>query len=262
MKVKTVAFPDRRKSVRRDEDIWDNRHTDALETLLSDLAYDVRNVLIPISALTDDLRQEIETIVEAPTHERQEFKERWSSGLNHLSDHAQRLIQLTKLIRLQTQPSQCELQDLLEKTLDSWRSIVEKNGVSIECQGLENLPTVLAYEWKLQTLFFQPIIRSINVTQPGGCVKISGRVDQIQNLAIIEVKDNGPNVPANVCDAFNRGDDLDLTEQVSLQTSVMLDMTGVRKLALIHGCQVSLESREGDGTTCSIGIPLGNLTEA
>jgi signal transduction histidine kinase len=132
----------------------------------------------------------------------------------------------------------------------------------MECQGLESLPTVLAYEWRLQALFFHPIIRAINVTQPGGWVKISGRVDKVQHLAIIEVKDSGPNVPANVCDAFNRGDDLDLKEKVSLQTWVMLDMPGVRKLALIHGCQVSLESRKGDGTTCSICIPLGNATEA
>ena len=262
MKDKTVPVPDRRKSIRRDEDTWKNRRTDVLENLLSDLAFEVRNMLVPVPGLMEELGEELGKMVDANTQERQGFKEQWSSGLNFVSDQVQRLIDRTKQVRLHTQPLQCPLQDLLEKVLQNWRSTAEKNEISIECQGLESLPTVLAYEWRLQELFFHPIARAINVTQPGGSVKVSGRVDQVQDFAIIEVTDNGPSVPPEVCDAFNKGDDLDLTEKEALKTWVMLDMPGLRKLALIHGCQVALESREGDGTTCSICIPLGNATEA
>jgi signal transduction histidine kinase len=164
------------------------RHTDAVETLLSDLAFEVKNVLIAVPALIDGLREEIGKIVEASSQDRQEFKERWVNDLNFLTDHAQRLIGRAREVRLHTQPSQCALQNLIEKILESLRSIAEKNGISIECQGAEGLPTVHAYEWRLQTLFSYPIMRAINVTQPGGSVTILGRVDEIRELALIHIR--------------------------------------------------------------------------
>jgi signal transduction histidine kinase len=210
MKVKAVPVPNRRKSVRRDEDIWKMRHTDAVETLLSDLAFEVRNILIAVPALTEGLKEEIGNIEKASTRERQEFRDRWSNGLAFLSERAKRLIDRTKQVRLQTKASQCPLKTLVEGVLENWRSIAEKKGVSVECQGLDSLPIVRAYEGRLQTLFFYIISRAIHVTQPGSSVTVSGQLDQAQGTAIIEVKDAGPSVPLNVRDAFNGGDELDI----------------------------------------------------
>jgi signal transduction histidine kinase len=262
MDVKPVSGLNRRKGVRRDEDIWRVRHIDALENVLSDLAYEVRNISVIVPTINEELRQEIGKIVEAPIQERQEFKERWMDALKYMSDKAQQLIDRTRQVPHQVKISQCSLRTLVEGVLKSWASIAEKNGVLVECQGIESLPTVSAYEWRLEALFSPPITRAIQVTPSGGSVKVSGRVDQVKNLAIIEVKDIGANVPINVCDAFNRGDDLDLSDSASLKTWVMLDMQGVRKLAQIHGCQIAIESREGDGTTCSIHVPLDNVIQS
>jgi len=262
MKVKPVPSPNRRKSARRDEDVWKMRHTDALESLLSDLAYEVRNLLIPIPALTEILREEIDKIVETSTEDRQEFKERWSKDLNFLIDHTQRLMDRTKQVRLQTKVSERPLKTLVEGVLKSWASIAEKQGVSVECHGLESLPTVLAYEWRLQAVLFNVITRAIHVTQPGSSVTVSGKLDQARGAAIIEVKDGGPNVPLNVRDAFNRGDELDTAEIATHKAWDVLNLQEARRIGEIHGCRISIESSEGYGTTCSICFPLDNAIKS
>ena len=263
MKVKPVPVPNRRKAVRRDEDIWKMRHADALESLLSDLAFEVRNLLIPVPALTEELREEIGKVVEASTQERQEFRERWSSGLNFLNHHAQRLIDLTKQVRLQTQASPRAIKSFVEAELKTWRLFAEKNGISIQCRGLDDLPTILAYEWRLQTVFSYAITRAIRVTQlDGGSVTVSGRVDQAQGLAIIEVKDSGPIVPQDHCDTFNRGEELDVAEMATRKAWDMFDLQRTRRIAETHGCRISIDSGEGVGTTCSIYLPLDNATKA
>jgi signal transduction histidine kinase len=257
MKVKPMS-PDRRKNVRRNEDHWKMRHTDALESLLSDLAYDVRNILVVVPALTEELREDIGKIVEAAAQEQQEFMERWSDALKFISDKAQQLVDRTKQVGHHTKASQCPLKTLVEEVLKSWGSIAERKGVQIECQGLENLPTVSAYEWRLRTIVFPPITRAIEVTPSGGLVKVSGRVDQVQKLAIIEVKDGGASVPFNMREAFNRGDQLDTAEQSMHKAWDVLNLQEARRIGGIHGCRISISNGEGVGTTCSIYIRLDN----
>jgi signal transduction histidine kinase len=251
-----VPIPNRRKLVRRAEDILKMRHTDALESLLSDLAFEVRNLLIPVPALTEELREEIGKIVEASTQERQEFRERWSSGLNFLNDHAQRLIDRTKQVRLHTQASQCPIKTLVEGVLEIWGTIAEKKGIFIRCQGLESLPTILAYEWRLSSVFFTVISRAIHVTQSGGSVTVSGRLDQSQGIAIVEVKDTGPGVALQLCEAFNRGEELDVTEIAASNAWHMYELQGARKIAETHGGRISIETSREAGTKYSICFPV------
>jgi signal transduction histidine kinase len=257
MKVKPVPVPDRRKNVRRNEDHWKMRHTDALGILLSDLAYDVRNMSVVLPVLTEELREELGRIVEAAAQERQEFKARWMDALKYISDKAHQLIDRTKEVGRQTKVSQCPLKTLVEGVLKTWTSIAEKQMVSVECHGLESLPTVLAYEWRLQTVFFHAISRAIHVTPPGSSITVSGQ--QAQGAAIIKVKDGGPSVPFNVCDAFNRGD-LDIAGIATRKVWDVLNLQEARRIGGIHGCRVSIDSGEGVGTTCSIYCPLDNAT--
>jgi signal transduction histidine kinase len=148
----------------------------------------------------------------------------------------------------------------VEGVLKTWTSIAEKERVSVECHGLESLPTVLAYEWRLQTVFFYVISRAIHVTQPGSSVTVSGQLDQAQGTAIIKVKDGGPSFPLNVRDSFNRGDQFNTVEISTHKAWNVLNLQEARRIGGIHGCRISISNGEGVGTTCSIHIPLDNPT--
>jgi signal transduction histidine kinase len=218
--------------------------------------------LVVVPVLTEEIREDIGKVVEAAALERQEFKERWSDALKFITNKAQQLIDRTEQVGLQTKVSQCSLKTLVEGVLKTWTSIAEKQRVSVECHGLESLPTVLAYEWRLRTVFFCVISRAIHVTKAGSSVIVSGQFDQTQGTAIIKVKDDGPSVPLNVRDAFNEGAQLDTAEISTHKAWNVLYLQEARRIGGIHGCRVSIDSGEGAGTTFSIYIPLKNATNA
>ena len=251
-----VPIPNRRKTVRRVEDIWKIRHTDALDTLLPDVVFDVKNMLIAVRAHLELLREEIGKIEEASTLERQEFRQQWIEIVDYASKAVKGIIDRMKQVRLHTQASQCPIKTLVEGVLETWSTIAEKKGISIRCQGLENLPTILAYEWRLSSVFFSVISRAIHVTQPGGSVMVSGRLDQAQGTAIVEVKDTGPGVALQLCEAINRGEELAVTEITASNAWHMYDLQGARKIAETHGGRISIESSKGAGSKCSIYFPV------
>ena len=109
-------------------------------------------------------------------------------------------------------------------------------------------------------VFFYVISRAIHVTKPGSLVTVSGQLDQAQGTAIIKVKDGGPSVPLNVCDAFNRYDDLDIATIATRKAWDVFNIQEARRIGGIHGCRISIDSGEGVGTTCSIYCPLDNAT--
>jgi len=256
IKPTPASIPNRRKTIRREEGRWKLRHTNALDTLLPDVIYDVKAILTTVYALTRELKEDIGTMEEASTADRQAFKKQWGDGLDFINHSIKRLIDEMKQVRLYTQASQVPIRTLVERLIENWRTFAEKKGISIKCQGLENLPAILGYERQLQSVFVSVIVRATHVTQPSGSVMVSGRFDQTQGTAIVEVNDTGPAVTSQLCDAFNRGEELDVTEIISTNAGHMFDLQGARKIVAICGGRISIESSKGSGTKCSIYFPL------
>jgi signal transduction histidine kinase len=257
IKPEPLPFPNRRKTVRRAEDIWQIRHTDALDTLLPDVRYDVKAILTTLHPIIEELRAEIKKIENLSIPERQAFKQQWSDVLGFSSDSIKRLIDRMKQVRPHTQASQCSIKTLVEGVLEDWRTSAEKKGVSIRCEGLENVPTILAYEWRLNSVFFSVISRAVHMTQPGGSVMVSGRLDQAKGTAVLEVKDTGPGLALPLCDAFNSGAELGFREMTASNAGHMFELQGARKIAEIHGGRISIERSEVAGTKVSISFPVG-----
>jgi len=257
IKPKPVPIPNRRKTIRRQEDIWKLRHGEALDALVPEMAYDIKNILMLVHWHMQGLREEVSKIEETSAQERQAFRQRWSDRLEQVSDVAKRFIDRMNQVRLYTQASQCPIETVVAGVIENSCKIAEKEGISLRCQGLANLPTVFAYEWRLRAVFFSVISRAIQVSQPGGSITVSGRVDQAQGTAIIEVQDTGLVIALPLCDAFNSGEELNVTEQTKgFNAWHIFDFQQARKIAETHGGRISIESSEGAGTICLISFPV------
>jgi len=269
---KPLPFPNRRETVRRDEDVWKNRRTEVLEALLMAVIHELRTPLTAARSLVEDLKdlehlevsiyEEGAKVEEATTPGQLTMKqltgkEAQAVYLDRLSKNIQRVMAVVeKWARLPVQVSDCHLNTLVEKELELWRAVTEHLRISIRCQGLENLPTVLAYEWRLSQVFSAIIMRAVFMTRPGGSVTVSGHVDQAQGTVRIDVEDTDPDVTKEFGEAFNRGEELKGTGIPPFFGGGSAGLQQARKIAEIHGGRISLESSEGVGTKVSISFPV------
>jgi signal transduction histidine kinase len=274
IKPNPLPFPNRRKTVRRDEDVWKNRHTEVLEALLMGVMAELRTPLTAartfVEALKDldnleILREEdakIDVKIEEATPPGQlttkqlTKEEAQDVYLDRLSKNIQRVIALVEWARLPVQASDCQINTIVERELEIRRGYTETNGISIRCRGLENLPSILAYEWRLSHVFSTLIGCAIVGTPPGGSVTVTGRVNQDEGTVIVEVEKTGPGIALQLCDTFNRGEELKCTEIPPFIVGDPFDLQKARKVAEIHGGRISVESREGAGTKFSISFPV------
>jgi signal transduction histidine kinase len=270
IKPKPLPFPNRRKTVRRDEDVWKNRHTEVLEALLMGLMAELRTPLTAartfVEALKDlenleVLREEGVKIEEATTPGQLTMKkltkeEAQDVYLDRLSKNIERVIALVEWARLPVQASEFQINTMVERELEIRRTYTQTNGISIRCRGLENLRSILAYEWRLSHVFSTLLDCAIVGTPPGGSVTVTGRVDQEQGAVIVEVEKSGPGVARQLCDTFNRGEELKGTDIPPFVVGDPFDLQKARMIAEIHGGRISIESSEGAGTKFSIRFPV------
>jgi hypothetical protein len=131
--------------------------------------------------------------------------------------------------------------------------IASKRGISIEFEIETGIDTITADESKFKVILHQLIGNSIKFTPNNGSVKVS--INQDDNNLCVHVRDNGIGIPeekqAQLFDPF-----------VQLEWSHARKYGGVgiglalaKGLVEMHGGNISLESKVGEGSTFTFTIP-------
>lgn len=226
------------------------------EVFVSTLSHDLKNPLTTILAQAQVLQRRMQRLQGSE----QEI-ERMTRGLHHIQSSAARLNrlvndlvdatrwQMSRQLSLQRRP--VDLVALAGQLIDEYRHTNERHRISL----VSALPE-LTGEWdpdRLERILSNLLNNACKYTPEGGIVTV--RVGQEGAQAVLAVEDEGIGIPAadldHIFERFTRGSNV-----VGRFPGSGIGLEGVKTLVEQHGGSIEVESREGEGSTFTIRLPL------
>ncbi len=220
------------------------------ETLRTDFIANVSHELkTPLSVM-----QNYATLLKSPSlseEERIEYADAINSASKRLANLITNILKLNKLENQQITPK-CETYDLSEQLCEcllAYEHAWEKKGLNIETH-IEEAVTVNADPEMMSLVWNNLISNAVKFTDNGGTLSLSVKGDG--DCATVVISDTGcgisPEVGKHIFDKFYQGDTSHSTQGNGLGLAL------VKRVIDITGCEISLSSEVGKGTTFTVKI--------
>jgi len=222
------------------------------DEFLSVLSHELRTPLNAMIGWAQLLR--MKKFDEAKTEEALKTIERSAKAQNQLIDDILDVSRITTG-QFRLNPSQIELNPLLENAIGVIRFAAEAKNIQIESRLSPLKPKILGDPSRLQQVVWNLLSNAIKFTPTGGRIDIA--LDYIDGIAQIQVSDTGqgihPDFLPYVFDRFRQAD----SSCSRRDSGLGLGLSIVRHLVELHGGTVSAESSgEGQGATFTVRLPL------
>jgi len=149
------------------------------------------------------------------------------------------------------QLADCRLSDVVGSVVETLGLVAEQKGITLRTDGLDALPPMPVDERRLYNAFYNLVNNAIPEVPAGGSITIRGRLDSAAGTVCLSVIDTGQGMPPEVRDSLFSGHAISRkTGGTGLGTKIVKDAVDA------HGGQITVESREGRGTTFHIRLPL------
>jgi two-component system, OmpR family, heavy metal sensor histidine kinase CusS len=188
--------------------------------------------------------------------------------LGSILEECERLVRLTdQLLALAREDARgprpelalVDLAALAAGVVETMRPLAEARRVALDHEPDGPL-RVRGEEARLRQVFFNLLDNAIKYTPAGGTVAVGlGRVD---GDVVVTVRDTGIGIPAEhlprVFDRFYRVDKV----RSRAEGGAGLGLSIARKIVADHGGRIELTSTPGQGTTCTVRLPLDQPADA
>ena len=138
----------------------------------------------------------------------------------------------------------------------SFRSVIEKAGLEFNVSAQENLPKVYVDKQMWEKIVFNLLSNAFKYTLKG---KIDVQLKTEHRDLILTVTDTGVGIPEkeipHMFERFHRAQGI--TGRTFEGTGIGLSM--IRELIHLHSGEISVTSKEGEGSTFTVRIPTGKL---
>ncbi len=232
------------ESVRKIEDeIELSRRLAAIGRLTSGVAHEVKN---PINAIVVHLEVLREKLRELDPDARRHM-DIIGKEIQRLDRVVQTLVDFTRPVELRL--AEIDLRRMLEEVVALAAPEAERHGVAITQDLPAEALVVTGDADLLKQAVLNVVINGVQAMPDGGELQLAAARDN--GLAAIDVRDNGPGIPAEIRDKiFNL---YFTTKQAG--SGIGLAMT--YRVMQLHNGSVEFESRAGRGTTFHLRLPLG-----
>ena len=213
--------------------------------LLADVSHELRT---PLSVIQGNLEALLDGVHPAD-HEHLAALLDSSRTLSRLVDDLRTLsLAETGELRLHREPT--DLGQLLHDSVAAFRAAAESAGVTLALDVPDDLPSLEIDPTRTQQVMANLLGNAIRHTPHGG--QVSVHADQAaKGLVAVEVADTGsgmrPEVAGRIFERFFRGPD---------SGGSGLGLPIARELVVSQGGEISVESREGHGTTMRFTLPI------
>jgi two-component system phosphate regulon sensor histidine kinase PhoR len=210
---------------------------------ISNISHELRTPLASLKALTETLQDGALSDPEVAPR----FIGRIATEVDALTQMAQELLDLSRIESGQVEPERksVEPMKLLTSSVDRMRMQAERAGLTLNIEGLDNLPEVSADESRIEQVLVNIIHNAVKFTPPGGDIILSAQAGE--GVVCFAVKDSGEGIPAEdvprIFERFYRVDKSRAGGGTGLGLSIS------RHIVESHGGKIWVESREGEGST-------------
>jgi signal transduction histidine kinase len=227
---------------------------------IGDIGHDVKNMMTPVTLGVTILHDELDSLFQSVPSESSTAVscERCRMVLSAIRNSGRRILdrvkQIADCVKGLSSPPQfvpCLIQDVIRCVYDDLALPAEEGGVALLTEGLDHLPRIIADERRLYNAFYNLVNNAISEVSRGGAVRIQGKTDPGNQHVVISVIDTGRGMPPEVRHKlFTKQAVSTKVGGTGLGTKIVKDVIDA------HGGEVSVESKEGVGTTFHIRLPV------
>jgi signal transduction histidine kinase len=151
-------------------------------------------------------------------------------------------------------PEPLDLAEVVRETASTLQPLARQKNITLDVTIEDDVPAILADAERVQQVLLNVLGNAIKFTKPAGSVAV--RLTRTDSGAQIVIRDTGdgisPHILPHVFERFRQGE-----VRAGQQRGVGLGLTISRALIELHGGTIHLSSDgEGQGTTCTIDLPL------
>jgi signal transduction histidine kinase len=228
---------------------------------IGDIGHDVKNMLTPVTLGVQILQEELDNLFQSVPPESASAVsscERCKLVLHTIRNSGRRILdrvkQIADCVKGLSSPPQfapCSIQDVARCVLEDLTMLAKEVGVLLLTEGLEEMPRIMADERRLYNAFYNLVNNAISEVPRGGTVTVRGGTEHESQCVLVSVIDTGRGMPAEVRDKlFTKEAISTKVGGTGLGTKIVKDAVDA------HSGQVTVESKEGVGTTFHIRLPI------
>jgi signal transduction histidine kinase len=264
--IKVGLFVDRKRTeeeLRRTEArLVEEQRLAEVARVLGDIGHDLKNMLMPILSGAALLEQELsecfsklpQPAVSAINPSRdltQELIEMIRRGAGRIHDRVKEIADSVKGLTRAPQFAPCRVADVVASVYTTLRVLANERGVALRAEGVDTLPEIRADESRLFNAVYNLVNNAIPEVPSGGSVTIQGRTDQPGRNIVLSVVDTGKGMSPEVRDSLFTYQAISRkVGGTGLGTKIVKDVVDA------HGGSITVESKQGVGTSFHITLPV------
>jgi signal transduction histidine kinase len=235
-------------------------------TLLGDIGHDLKNLLTPVQAGVELLRDVITDLFAAMnsaelTHNKTNKKicdesvQIAQNGIRRLHERVQEMADCVKGLSSAPDFAPCRLAAVIDEVFKTLHVLAKKKGIALQPDGLESLPVIQADERRLYNAFYNLVNNAIPETPEGGSITVRGWSDSDTGGIALAVADTGRGMRPEIRERLFSARAVSTKKGgTGLGTKIVKDVVDA------HKGKIWVESEPGVGTTFHLRFPLDPTT--
>ena len=231
-------------------------------TLLGDIGHDLKNLLTPVQAGVELLRDVVKDLFGAmnsaeltynKTNKKicDESVEIAQNGIRRLHDRVKEIADCVKGLSAPPNFTLCAVGLIILEVFQTLQVLAREKRITLRTVGLESLPEFHADERRLYNAFYNLINNAIPETPQGGSITVRGYLDQDTGGIALAVADTGRGMPPEIRDRLFSAKAVSTKKGgTGLGTKIVKDVVDA------HKGKIWVESAPGVGTTFHLRFPL------
>ena len=231
-------------------------------TLLGDIGHDLKNLLTPVQAGVELLRDVVKDLFGAmnsaeltdnKTNKKicDESVEIAQNGIRRLHDRVKEIADCVKGLSAPPNFALCAVGPVILEVFQTLQVLAREKQITLRTEGLESLPEFHADERRLYNAFYNLINNAIPETPQGGSITVRGHLDQSSGGIALAVADTGRGMPPEIRDRLFSAKAVSTKKGgTGLGTKIVKDVVDA------HKGKIWVESEPGVGTTFHLRFPL------
>lgn len=229
--------------------------------VLGNIGHDIKNMLMPVLSGSSLLRDEInEHFARLPASlgDEEEPSKRTSmeiidmvvNNARRIQDQVREMADAVKGVTTPPRFAPCNVATVVEEVFGTLRVYAGENGVTLQSERLDSLPTLEADERRLFNALYNLVNNAIPEVPAGGSVTVLGSIENNGDQVKLSVADTGRGMPPDIRDNLFTSQTMSRKRGgTGLGTKIVKDVVDA------HGGSITVESEERVGTTFHLWLP-------